>query len=211
MRLVAVLQDTFNPFDSWFPGVECVVVSSPDEIVAHDVVIVWGGADIPPSLYGKTKSFMGGGREHVYGVDLTEWQCMLRAKELGCAIIGVCRGGQMLTALGGGYLIQHIDNHGGPNHDVECVDGTIINVNSYHHQMMVPPLDPDKAKLIGWTKGNRSKRYFDEDKLVTMHVEPELIHYPPIRGLAIQWHPEWMSNNCAATQYCKNYFMENIL
>lgn len=211
MRLVAVLQDTFNPFNEWFPKVPCVCINKASDILPHDIVIVWGGADIPPSLYGKMKSHMGGGREQVYGYDLIEWECLQRAKELGCAIIGVCRGGQMLTALGGGYLIQHVDNHGGQNHDVECVDGTIINVNSYHHQMMVPPADPNKAKLIGWSKTKRSKRYFDEDKLVEMHVEPELIHYKEIRGLAIQWHPEWMSNNCDATNYCRRYFMENIL
>ena len=130
---------------------------------------------------------------------------MKRAKELRVPIIGICRGAQMLCALEGGHLIQHVNNHGG-NHSVNLASGGKMMVNSLHHQMMVPR----GRFILEATAEQRSDVYYDMDgdKEVVHHTidyEPEFIYYPDVKGFAIQWHPEMMAAGGEANRYIKAY------
>jgi gamma-glutamyl-gamma-aminobutyrate hydrolase PuuD len=147
--------------------------------------------------------------------DQIEWDMMLRAKELGCPIIGVCRGGQMLTALEGGHLVQHVDGHAGYGHTVDVVgvpEG--FKVNSIHHQMMVPPKG-GKFEMIAVASPRLSKEYHDvaddgRDIKVEMEQEPEFIYYPEVKGFAIQWHPEGMHQNSEANRFLKEFMVARL-
>jgi putative glutamine amidotransferase len=207
MRLVSVLYEDFHPFNKLDKFKSYYCIDNADELDSNDVVIVHGGADISPALYNKQLSFMSDAEAEPSRRDEIEWSIMQRAKQLGCPIIGLCRGGQMLTALAGGYLIQHIENHFG-THPVVTRDNKIIQVNSIHHQMMVPY--GTDHELIAWSKHKLSNVYFDEDKNVAHSIEPEFIYYPSLKGFAIQWHPEMMAASTPANQYLLSFINERI-
>jgi gamma-glutamyl-gamma-aminobutyrate hydrolase PuuD len=135
---------------------------------------------------------------------------MQRASELGLPIIGVCRGAQMLCALAGGILFQHVNHHGG-RHVVKTFDDREILVNSLHHQMMCPT--GTNHELIAWMPQKLSDVYVDEDRLVPSEevvVEPEFVYFPDIKGFAIQWHPEMMQMDAEANQYVLNFINQKL-
>ena len=207
MRLVSAIYQGCYPFDHYFPNVEEISTVNPDDLREGDVLIVWGGGDISPTLYNKRVSRYTGASDKLSNRDCIEWDLMKRAKELGCAIIGICRGGQMLTALAGGYLIQHVNNHSG-NHMVKTVDHQLIMVNSIHHQMMMPA-DSDH-EVVAWSSEVLSNVHIDEDNDVPVDQEPEFIYYPGLKGFASQWHPEMMKADTEATKYVYNFMKDKL-
>ena len=183
-------------------GSKTIKVHSPDEMTEKDaILIVWGGADINPSLYNHPRSVTVYTSPHR---DAVEWPCMQKAVQLGIPIIGVCRGAQMLCALAGGFLIQDVSNHAGPNHAATTIDGSVIRVNSIHHQMMAG-LENVEHELLAWSSTPLSKYYTWKDDREYIppkgFVEPEMVYFPKVNGLAIQWHPEGMHEDSPATQF----------
>lgn len=203
MRLVSAY------FAEWYPFDACAKISStinsdnPDDLKKGDVLLVWGGQDIPPQFYGKSASPHTGAADPPSRRDMIEWNMMQRAIEMKVPIIGVCRGAQMLCAAAGGTLMQHVTGHGG-NHSVITVSGTAFPTNSMHHQMMVPGLTAHEVLAEIPADQLRSRVYWDEDKEVDHHQEPEFIWFNDIKGAAIQWHPEFMEKYCPATQFVMN-------
>lgn len=207
MRLVSAIYDDFYPFDE-MPGVEsCISTMDPAALQDGDVLVVWGGADISPALYNHKVSQETWAEDYPSHRDRIEWALMNRAKELNIPIIGVCRGAQMLCALAGGYLIQHVNNHGG-NHKIETNDGKELVVNSLHHQMMYP-FEVDH-ELIAWASPKRSDVYVKEDTKVTVDVEPEFVYFPKVKGFAMQWHPEMMTFPHKSTEYVFDKIRERL-
>jgi putative glutamine amidotransferase len=214
MRLVSVYCRDWYPFADMGLFEEFFATDDPNDLRAGDAIVVWGGGDISPSLYGKGRSSHGGGGLQPSQRDAIEWAMMQRAKELGCPIIGVCRGGQMLTALEGGHLIQHVNGHGGWGHEVSVQSGEQFRVNSIHHQMMVPPKN-GVFQMIAVSAVNQSDVYMDVDEngadiKVEMEIEPEFIYYPERKGFAIQWHPEGMPQNSTANRFIKEFLREHL-
>lgn len=209
MRLVSAYYDEHYPFDSFSWVTSTAWAHNPNSLETDDVLLVWGGADIHPSLYNKTHSPQSG----AWGPrpshrDMIEWNLMLRAKELKIPIIGVCRGAQMLCALAGGYLMQHINGHAGPNHLVVTNDGQEFMVNSLHHQMMVPA--NTNHTVLASSKERLSDVYWDELNKVDHNQEPELIVFHDVRGFAVQWHPEMMPLVCEATKYIETALEKHL-
>lgn len=207
-RLVSVIWADHHPWDKHWPEAECITSSNPAELRPGDVIISHGGADISPSLYNKEVSRFTGADAEPSNRDRIEWAMMQRAKELSIPIIGICRGGQMLCALAGGYLIQHVENHGGRGHPVVTVDGTEFMVNTIHHQMMYP-FDV-KHELLGWSKEKLSNVHYDVNVSIDIDVEPEYVYFPEVKGFAIQWHPEMMREDSPATKYIVSTIMERL-
>ncbi len=172
-----------------------------------DVLIVHGGADIHPSLYNKQRSKMSHAGSSPSQRDLMEWALMKRCQELGNSIIGICRGAQMLCALAGGTLIQHVNNHGGMHHIV-TFDNQEYVVNSIHHQMMNPT--NTEHNIVAWTKRRLSDVYFDVDDKINVEKEPEFIHFPTVKGFAIQWHPEATDGRDPSQAYINAYIGANL-
>lgn len=203
MKLASAIYDSFYPFDrpedGLFDGFDVVI--KPDNLTKEHALIVWGGSDISPSLYNREVSIHTGASENPSKRDQIEWALMQRAKELNIPIIGICRGAQMLCALAGGFLVQDVTDHTDEHH-VDTHDGDIFRVSSLHHQMMYP-FDVEH-ELIAWSDTNRSQHYMDVDTPISVHVEPELVYFPKERGIAIQWHPEFMERNCTANRYVYN-------
>jgi gamma-glutamyl-gamma-aminobutyrate hydrolase PuuD len=196
--------DDCHPFNQLCENTD--VVTSPEELKERDsMLIIWGGADINPAYYDHplhSTTHPGGAR------DRAEWSLIQEAIERDIPIIGVCRGGQMLVAAAGGFLIQDVRGHHG-RHDIITVDNKRLTVNSIHHQMFAG-LEKVDHELVAWTDGHLSSGYYgyrDDQLFIPPEgwVEPEFVYFPKIKGYAIQWHPEMMAGNAQATEYVLNY------
>jgi anthranilate/para-aminobenzoate synthase component II len=179
-----------------------------------DALVIWGGEDISPSIYDATVS------KHTYAPalpsrrDRIEMDACNAAIERGIPIIGVCRGAQLVCALAGGRLIQHVNGHGG-SHLMDTSDGESIMTTSVHHQMMYP-YDVEH-KLLAWSSTKRSNVYMIADDISDPEMEdkpePEVVWFPRIKALAIQGHPEFVSNpeTSPFVQYCMRKVDQYIL
>lgn len=211
MRLVAAIWEDYFPFHN-ISGVNnnfhCT--TDPADLREGDILIVHGGEDIAPVLYNKGRSFRSGtDRDSAVRMsrrDMIEWHLMQRAVQLNIPIIGICRGAQMLCALAGGYLVQHVEGHIG-RHPITTYDNKELIVNSIHHQMLYP-FDVEH-EMIAWSTQKLSDVYWsvedNEDVLIDVPLEPEFVYFPTVRGFAIQWHPEMMDESAPATQYVINF------
>ena len=159
-----------------------------------DGIMLTGGADIDPSLYGEDKlptvSFF------FSDLDKFELELVRMCIEQDKPVFGICRGVQVINVALGGSLYQDIptqyekghqhfvDTSAHPTHTVNLVEGThlkrlldsdIISVNSRHHQAI-------KALAASLTVSAVS-----DDGLIEAVEMPDK-HF--IRG--VQWHPELM-------------------
>jgi putative glutamine amidotransferase len=156
-------------------------------VLQADAVIVSGGGDVDPLLYGAEA-----GPELMevdLARDLIELEAVRAAMAAGRRVLGVCRGVQVMAVATGGTLLADIGVRGyrghweeerqyQPVHEVkaepgsiaESVLGDITEVNSIHHQAVADPgpvLEPS-----AWAP----------DGLI------EAVEGPT--ALGVQWHPE---------------------
>lgn len=114
------------------------------------------------------------------------------AIRLGIPVLGICRGAQLLCALDGGTLWQHVDGHAGDPHGIVFKNGMRGWTNSYHHQMMRPTKD---AKILAVSPPLSKKKWAEDPDYPETGFfpeEPEIVHFPKINALGVQGHPEWL-------------------
>ncbi|MDO8497149.1 MAG: gamma-glutamyl-gamma-aminobutyrate hydrolase family protein [bacterium] len=112
-------------------------------------VLLMGGADWNPSLYGETKG--GKTQEPERGRDMMEQYILKKVLADKKPFLGICRGHQGLAIASGGKLIQHVaDEFPSEKHDVENYDGLF---SGQKHEVV---LDPSSriAQLLGKEKIN---------------------------------------------------------
>lgn len=209
MKKVFIVGNSFlYQFKRMYEGRGYQLVTSMEEA---DIVQFTGGEDIDPGFYGQHEhptTYTSAQR------DSEEKAAYEKAIMLGKFCAGVCRGGQLLNALNGGDMYQHVDNHGiHGTHDMEDVTtGELIPVSSLHHQMMILG---KKAQLLGKaaTMRSRYKRKMtalsskDEEVVdVDNKVEVEACYYPETRSFCYQPHPEF----CNADHPCQNWYFEKL-
>ncbi|MDP9797092.1 putative glutamine amidotransferase [Catenuloplanes nepalensis] len=155
---------------------------------ALDGLLLAGGADIGPGLYGAEPDAATGTRPDR---DAGEVALLTAALRTGLPILGVCRGMQLLAAVHGGRLHQHLPDVLGHEkhrpapgvfgaHGLRCAAGSRIaallgpeaEVNTYHHQGVA---DPGRLTATGWA----------DDGLIEAVEDPA---HPFLLG--VQWHPE---------------------
>ena len=207
MRLVSAIWADYHPFVTLNAVNSTFCTEDPDEMQRSDILVSQGGGDIHPRLYNKGRSRFSGAYEMPSNRDRAEWALMKRAVELDIPIIGICRGAQMLCALAGGYLIQHVNNHGG-RHFVMTNDNQAFQVNSIQHQMLYP-FDVEH-EMVAWCPSQLSDVHYDVDTDVQIPVEPEFVYFPQIKGYAIQWHPEMMDAATPANVYVLNFINQRV-
>lgn len=210
MRLVSALWADFHPFDQ-LPGITGYEdTRDPDDLKPGDILISHGGEDISPSLYGQRATDYTHADNWPSNRDQIEVSLMKRARELDIPVIGLCRGAQLLCAINGGILVQHVNGHSG-THPIKTYNNKVLMVNSIHHQMQYPWTGKCKHEMVAWSKQNLSNTYIGEDeKLLEVDHEPEFIYYPESRGFGIQWHPEMMDSEAPATKFILQYIKEKL-
>lgn len=160
-----------------------------DRIEEADLVLFAGGEDISPKLYGEQP-----GRYTYFNPkrDREEIKDFSFCIKNNIPMIGICRGMQLLTALTGGRLVQHVTNHAIGRRHVMNTEKEQVSVNSLHHQMCVLP---GQATLIGWADNLSDKYLNGENEEIPVKEEPEAAFWPDENIFAVQWHPEMMSPN----------------
>ena len=162
--------------------------ADPDVLRVLDGLVLSGGADIGPELYGAEPDRFTVTRPDR---DRGELPLVERALEMDMPVLGVCRGMQLLTVAAGGTLHQHLPDVLGHErhrpapgvygeHDARFVPGSRIAalmgddlaIRCFHHQGVA---DPGKLTVTGRA----------EDGLVEAVEDPERRFV-----LGVQWHPE---------------------
>ncbi len=149
------------------------------------VLLLEGGADIHPRLYGQRVRYAAV-NEHSQYRDRREVALIETALQHKRSIIGICRGHQLLAAHLGGTLYQDIEIEADTRHrDYHQVHTKGIfrqlyeittEVNSYHHQAI--KLKPYDAVVLA--------EAFDGLN--------EALYYPKQRAITFQWHPEFAND-----------------
>jgi putative glutamine amidotransferase len=167
-------------------GLECVI--NPDSLKGIDGLLLAGGTDVDPRLYGETPG------PHTQQPDeerdRRETLLVRQAMEGDVPLLAICRGHQFLNVAFRGKLVQHLPNHEfhsqrgvDPAHEVDVLPGTLLAelvgaglrpVNSRHHQGVDAPAPELRVSAVS-----------PSDNLV------EALELPGKRFvLAVQWHPE---------------------
>lgn len=165
------------------------------EALDLDGLILSGGGDIAPALYGA-------GNTHSDEIapprDRTEWALLDWAVERQKPVIGICRGMQVINVYFGGALVQDIPAlvpgavpHADSTHPIalthaplaEALGEPALRVNSHHHQgMTAATLAPDLEGLA----------VSEEDGVI------EALWHRALPVLGVQWHPERPSPSAEA-------------
>jgi len=152
-----------------------------------DGLLLTGGADVSPALYGATPDPELLDPESLR--DNNEMGLLDAAAAGGMPVLGICRGIQILNVHGGGTLHQHVPEHarfdgrpGDPVHNVVFDPGSnaarlygeSLPVNSLHHQTIAELSPSFVATGIA------------DDGVI------EVIESLQHRWMGLQWHPEMM-------------------
>jgi len=181
-------------------GAEMLVISRStpldqvEQIVSGlDALLVPGGVDVDPALYGAEREPECGPADHA--LDALQTQLFNTSLKRGLPILGICRGCQFINVALGGTLIQDIPKRFGTvhqmpkdapspfDHDISIVPGTMLHeimgdrlsVDSYHHQCVERLADGMVASAYapeGFIEAFESSK--DSDVFI----------------MAVQWHPE---------------------
>lgn len=216
MILYSALYQGGFPFEDLFD--RTIAISRPEQLdPANSALIIWGGEDISPSIYGERVNNMTHAKDTPSKRDRAEVALAQDAIEMGVPIIGICRGAQLMCALSGGKVIQHTTGHLG-SHEMLAAGGEVIVTSSLHHQMLYPW--EVEHQLLAYTP-QLSRCHWGEDDQEwafpphaydTQGVlkEPEVVWFPKTRCLAIQGHPEFGTLKDRFVQYCRDLVKERI-
>jgi putative glutamine amidotransferase len=217
--------DKQQNYVKWLKGdkdIEVIVLSgdknNADDIINCDALVLSGGIDIHPEVYGGALQYpksprKGWKKER----DLFEKSLFASALDHSIPVLGICRGLQLINVALNGTLVQNLGDElnkiheGSPDksHAVRIEKDTILRdivgtekseINSAHHQAI------DKLGE-GLVINARS------DDGVTEGVEWKDPSGKPFL-LAVQWHPERMSRfhleNSPVSEVLREKFLEEI-
>jgi gamma-glutamyl-gamma-aminobutyrate hydrolase PuuD len=149
-----------------------------------DGLVLAGGSDVDPALYGAPRHPNTGQPDHAR--DSLEAALLCEALDRDLPVLAICRGLQLLNAALGGTLVQHIEGHRCPErqavHPITIASHSRLEsilgvaeyiVNSRHHQCV----EQAASGLVVVARA--------PDQVV------EALELPGKRFvLAVQWHPE---------------------
>lgn len=211
MQMYSVLYDSqSDPFG--LTTTKPICVKYPQDIPndAKGYLLLHGGEDISPGIYKQKPNRFCNAIPEASRRDQIEINMITRAKELGLTILGICRGAQLLCALDGGTLVQHIVGHTSTNHNIiDNYGDNIGKSNTAHHQMMVPR-DSRTTEVLGRVN-QPILGYSEEDTLREYQNVPEIVVFRNYKALGVQFHPEWMTTTDHIVTWCRNYILNNLV
>lgn len=174
-----------------------------------------GGEDINPALYGAKKH---SATKYNPQRDTEELIIYEEALKRNIPIAGICRGAQLINALNGGRMWQHVNGHNSGKHPVkDLITGEIWGSTSIHHQMMIVH---DDGMTLAEAYEATIKETIEQDGLPhSIHYQnkkansgdPEVIMYWPkgIPALCFQGHPEFDAQGSTGKAY-RRYLDEYV-
>jgi len=168
-------------------GCKCTIVFDEASIDAdkYDALVIPGGHNVTPSLYGAKKS------KHTSGTNLAKDELQIKAVKAFASkskpILGICRGCQLINVAFGGTIDQGNGVYHKGWHNITFEKGSWVygiygkKLNAYHyHKQQIKDVAPG-FKVTTWgKKGN---------KTIIEGIEHETL---PI--YCTQWHPDMKEN-----------------
>lgn len=157
-------------------------------VAVLDGIIISGGPDIAPELYGAARDLRTGPE----AVERDAWELALvtAALQLETPLLGICRGMQLINVAFGGTLLQHLDGHGHDSkgmygsHSVTPVEGTLYQ-SLVPETTVVPTSHHQAVEILG--AGLRASAYASDGTIEAIEaIEGRELQW--IMG--VQWHPE---------------------
>ena len=173
-----------EPYRKALNAVNVGVVENPDTLDDLTGLVLTGGTDLNPALYGRAR--LPQTDEPDVERDERETRLLRDSLARDLPVLAICRGMQLLNVFCGGTLTQHIEDHRSPGvanaHPVWIAPESLLasvlgpgsyEVNSRHHQaiaLLAPSLNVTARAADGTVEalGLPDRRFI----------------------LAIQWHPE---------------------
>lgn len=169
--------------------------ASPEELLATlDGLILTGGGDLDPALYG--------GRPHaaIYGIDAerdaAELALARSASACGLPTFGICRGAQVINVALGGTLVEHLPDEVGD----AVAHRPDPGVEEYEHHDVEVAARSTLARVLGSTSCSTPSWHHQAVRGVAPGLEAvaraadatiealEQPNHPWLVG--VQWHPE---------------------
>ncbi|MBI4417820.1 MAG: gamma-glutamyl-gamma-aminobutyrate hydrolase family protein [Ignavibacteriales bacterium] len=226
MNMLLAITDNLRPkpvfenYLKWIRRVDAPVefvklsyhLKNADRLKDADGLILTGGGDVHPALYGKEDQIEL--TEEVNEMrDAFEFEILEQALELDLPILGICRGMQIMTVFLGGTLIvdlptagfrNHVERDGiDHRHSLEVVPGSLFEaiagtgakrVNSTHHQAVE---NLGKGLMVS---ARSDDGVIEAAEWVMKDRMPFL--------LLVQWHPERMAD---FDNPCSGFVAEHFL
>jgi putative glutamine amidotransferase len=156
-----------------------------------DGLLLTGGSDIDPALYGQAPHPATSGV--VPHRDRAEIELLRAAVEAGLPVLAVCRGMQLLNVLRGGTLIQHLGDSPGAGEMHKGPPGTFtrhpvrVEAGSRLHDMLGEGLDVHSCH-------HQAPDRIGEGLVVTAHAPDGVVEGLELEQadfcVAVLWHPE---------------------
>jgi len=154
---------------------------------AADAVLIMGGEDVEPSLYGRTSAYPGGGY-HEVASDRNQIAAIQHAITTRTPLLGICRGLQLLNVALGGTLIQHLENVDA--HRSTGVDPFVdTRFDSIAAELEVDLSAKDSHKCTHHQAIHELGQGLQIAAMSTDDIIEAVVHESaPVTG--VQWHPE---------------------
>ncbi|MBT4867464.1 MAG: gamma-glutamyl-gamma-aminobutyrate hydrolase family protein [Planctomycetaceae bacterium] len=173
-----------------------------DLVSKLDGLILAGGGDLDPNLYGGTQ------HESIYMVDTerdqSEVELARAAIDSGMPILGICRGIQLINIVLGGTLHEHLPDVVGDSvtHRLPPREPTEHDVAIKPETRLAEILGALEFRAASWH--HQAIRDVAEGFVVAAHAADgtiEAIEMPDHDWLfAVQWHPELTAVDCPVQQ-----------
>ncbi|MDQ0642340.1 gamma-glutamyl-gamma-aminobutyrate hydrolase family protein [Microbacterium murale] len=155
-----------------------------------DMVVLMGGEDVDPRLYGDNPDYPGSGH-HESRADSTQIAVVLEAMQHGKPLLGICRGVQLINVALGGTLVQHLPTVAGHRGIPSSGEGFVTNLVTLEPESDLDR-DVDAADPVMCTH-HQAVEILGNGLVVAGRsvdgvVEAILHESAPITG--VQWHPE---------------------
>lgn len=226
---ISFSQTNFRYYWNWFTENDlqdaeliklCFLENNEEEVYKCDGLILTGGVDIHPSLYGGKLKYENKPKAFSRERDKFEEKIYKYSQENKKPLLGICRGLQLVNVLQGGSLIQdiqagenlkHCDTRGADKqHDIIIENNTLLRditlsdkgfVNSAHHQAINPNGLGNNLKI-------NASAAFDENIIEGIEFEDKT---NKAYMLCVQWHPERIKDKQSVfSDGIKNSFLKAI-
>lgn len=161
--------------------------SAPDVLARCDGLLLTGGEDLDPGLYGEAPV------AQTYGFDgaVDAWEMALyrAAAGAGVPVLAVCRGMQLVNVAHGGSLVQHMTGHGLPTEGGSTPVPAAVEPGSHLAAALGGELAP-----VGRCSHHQAVATVGEGLVVVARAADGTVEGLEPDGdawvVAVQWHPE---------------------